>query len=44
MSALECECVSVLEAIAALESGSWFRAAVWLRLADEAANREAVVA
>lgn len=36
MSALQCECEAICEAIAALDGGDWFRAAVWLRLADEA--------
>jgi hypothetical protein len=36
MSALQAECIAVAEALAAAERGEWYRASVWLRLADEA--------
>ena len=41
MSALEAECIAVLEAVACAGVGDWGRAAVWLRLADEAAEAQA---
>lgn len=36
MSALQCECTAVREAIECLDAGDWQKAAVWLRLANEA--------
>jgi len=36
VSALQAECIAVAEALAAAERGEWYRASVWLRLADEA--------
>ena len=36
MSAQMCECIAVREALACCDAGDWFRASVWLRLADEA--------
>jgi hypothetical protein len=36
MSAVEAESVALCECIAAADAGDQYRAAVWLRLADEA--------
>jgi hypothetical protein len=38
MSALQCECLAVRLAIDCLDVGDWAKAAVWLRLADEASE------
>ena len=37
----EAVCIAVLEAVACAGVGDWGRAAVWLRLADEAAEAQA---
>lgn len=41
MSALQAECEAVAAAIDCLDAGDWRKAAVWLRLADEAAEAQA---
>ena len=41
MSAIEAECIAVLSAVECADSGQWDKAAVWLRLADEAAEAQA---
>ena len=41
MSALEAECIAVLEAVACADAGDWSWAAVWYRLAEEAAEAQA---